>query len=184
MSFCGHYPGGQKVQQEWGPCFSCCTFAGWRQGLSSDYSREAPRARRCLGLENHITRSRLALGQGRESAERLAFQETQAERLILGKWKPPGEPKWVFELLASTILALGPSRVVKTERLEILATSQCGQDSEVQGREPSSKAARAGTRAQVSWLLARPLFSLPGRRCLFQMGKSTWHFSLILEGII
>lgn len=74
----------------------------------------------------------LALGQGRESARRLAFQETQAERLILGKSKPPGGLQWVFELLASTTLALGPSRVVKTEWLEILATSQCGQDGEVQ----------------------------------------------------
>lgn len=56
----------------------------------------------------------------------------QEERLILGKWKPPRGLQRVFEPLASTILAWGPSRVVKTEWLEILATSRCGQDSEVQ----------------------------------------------------
>lgn len=47
-------------------------------GWSSDSSRdklEAARVRRCLSLENHITSLRLALGQGRESAERLVFQE-------------------------------------------------------------------------------------------------------------
>lgn len=132
LSLCGHHPGGQKVQRERSPCCGRCIFTGWGQGLSSDCSTEAPRARRCLGLENHITRWRLAPGQGRESARRLAFQETQAERRILGKWKPPGGPPWVFELLASPTLALGPSRVVKTEWLEILAPAQCGQDSEVQ----------------------------------------------------
>ena len=56
----------------------------------------------------------------------------QAERLILGKWKPPRGLQRVFEPLASAILASGPSRVVKTEWLEILATSRCGQDSQVQ----------------------------------------------------
>lgn len=39
----------------------------------------------------------------------------QVERLILRKWKPPRGLLQVFELLARTILALGPSRVVKTE---------------------------------------------------------------------
>ena len=56
----------------------------------------------------------------------------QEERLILGKWKPPWGLQRVFELLASAILASGPSRVVKTGWLEILATSQCGQNGEIQ----------------------------------------------------
>lgn len=129
---CGHYPWRSESPARVEPLLWPLPICGLGAGSVLRLRQEAPRARRCLSLENHITRSRLALGQGRESAGRLVFQETQAQRLVLGKWKPPGGPQWVLELLASTTLALGPSKAVKTEWLEILATSQCGQDGEVQ----------------------------------------------------
>lgn len=87
---------------------------------------ETLRVKRCFGLENHITSSRLASGQGREIAEGLAFQEAACARGETNSWKvetPMGLQR-VFEPLASTILASGPSRVVKTEWLGILATSR------------------------------------------------------------
>lgn len=80
------------MRQEWSPCCGCCTLVGWGRGQFSDCGRgelelEAPRVRRCLGLENHITSSRLAPGQGGESAQRLAFQEAACASRETNSWK-------------------------------------------------------------------------------------------------
>lgn len=48
---------------------------------------EALRVRRCFGLENHITSSRLASGQGREIAKGLVFQEAACARGETHSWK-------------------------------------------------------------------------------------------------
>lgn len=69
----------------------CCTFADLGQG-SPETGRdvlelEALRVRRCFGLENHITSSRLASGQGREIAKGLVFQEAACARGEIDSWK-------------------------------------------------------------------------------------------------
>lgn len=92
----------------------------------------------------------------------------QEERLILGKWKPPWGLQWVFELLLSAILASGPSRVVKTEWLGILATSHVDRTVRSRGLGPSSEAGASwsmgpGTLALglASFLSVRPPQPLP-----------------------
>lgn len=130
--------------------------------------------------------SRLASGQGREIAKGLAFQGglCKGGDSFLESRNPHGGCSRSFVKacgMARATLALGPTRVVKTSDWIVLATSRCGQDGESRGLGPSSEAAASwntgpGTLAPglPSFLSVRPLL-----RCLFQVGKSTWHFFLI-----